>query len=258
MKIIPLLDNNPEDEDIITPEFEYSYCDKVKKSVVYPELCIMFFQKELMTEFKKDLDYEKIDELLEHEVFKVEYNNKNFLVIKSGIGGPLSSLLVERLIVRGVKRFITVGISGSLRPDIEAGRIFLCSKSIRDEGVSYHYQNPSKYSYPSNSLNNLIKEFFNDLSIEYGEGDCWTTDAGYKESKNKALKYRDEGVECIDMESASLFAVAKHRNVDLSSIFIISDYVDEKMNWKPKFHEEKIMNSLLTIKKVLLSIIDKL
>ncbi|MCC7574380.1 nucleoside phosphorylase [Candidatus Woesearchaeota archaeon] len=252
MNEIPILDNNPYDEDIITPEDEYMYELKFSHKKQYPDACFIFFQKELFNSF---VDGEKlilVETLLgQYEFYELIFNKHKCGVIVFGIGAPLSSLLFERLIVRGVKRFITVGISGSISEG-NAGDIYLCDKSIRDEGVSYHYEKASKYAYPSGSLNNKIKDFFKSDNIFFKEGISWTTDAGYKESKKKAEKYRKEGTVCIDMESAALFTIAKYRDVQVSSIFILSDFVDKNFNWVPKFHEKEIIFSCKKIKTSLI------
>jgi|SRR3989344_389422 len=259
MDEIPIISHNPKEEDIITPLKEYEYELKFKPRLNYPEICIVIFQKGLMDDFKKDLNLKVIDKLLGYELYLIEYKRKRFGLINFGIGAPLSALLLERLIVRGFKKFITIGISGSLKLDSKVGDICLCIKSVRDEGTSYHYLPPSKFVESSDILNNLIRISFDNSNIPYNDCISWTTDSGYKESKIKAKQYRKEGVSCIDMESAALFAVAKHRNIDLSSLFILSDFVNEDFDWNPKFHEDdKIKRSLVKIKFCLLNIIENI
>jgi uridine phosphorylase len=253
-KEIPLLENNPLEEDIITPKEEYEYDLKKAKRLNYPELCFIFFQEEFLEIFKENTNSKNIEKLLGKDLYVCNTEEKEFATIHFGIGAPMSALLLERLIARGIKKFIAIGISGSLNSEFNPGDIYLCKKSIRDEGVSYHYLSPSKYSEPSEILNQIIIEKLTEGKIPFNEGISWTTDAGYKESKFKAEKYRKEGVICIDMESASLFAVAKHRKIDLSSIFILSDFVDKKLKWNPKFYDKKIKESLKKIKKALISI----
>lgn len=255
MNEIPILDNNPQEEDIITPSKEYEYELKFSEKKKYPESCFIFFQPEIMKIFTGGSKMKLIETLLgSYKVYEIEDEGKTYGIILFGIGAPLSALLIERLIIRGVKKFITIGISGSLDGG-KAGDICLCKKSIRDEGVSYHYKEASKYAEPSKMLNERIKESFESNNISFIEGISWTTDAGYKESKNKAAKYRKEGVICMDMESASLFSIAKHRKVDLSSVFILSDFADENLNWDPQFHEEEISNVGKRIKNSLVSAI---
>lgn len=255
MNEIPILDNNPEEEDIITPLKEYEYEMKFSEKKEYPESCFIFFQPEIMKNFIEKSEIDLIETLLgRYKFYEVKHNKKNYGVMLFGIGAPLSALLIERLIVRKIKKFITIGISGSLCGG-NVGDICLCKKAIRDEGVSYHYKKASKYVEPSIKLNEKIKEKFKLNNITFIEGISWTTDAGYKESKLKAKKYREEGVTCIDMESASLFAIAEHRKVDLSSVFIMSDFVDENFDWNPQFHKKEICESVKKIKESLISAI---
>jgi uridine phosphorylase len=255
MNEIPILDNEPRDEDIITPEKEYVYELKFSQKKQYPGSCFIFFQKELFDSFVEGKKLNLVESLLgQYNLYEVVFDDYIGGAILFGLGAPLSSLLFERLIIRGIKKFITVGISGSISEG-KAGDIYLCNKSIRDEGVSYHYEKAAKYAYPTESLNNKIKDSFKSNNIKFKEGSSWTTDAGYKESKKKARKYREEGTACIDMESAALFTIAKYRNVQISSIFILSDFVDKDFNWFPKFHEREIINSCKKIKHSLIVVL---
>jgi len=257
MSETPILDNNPQDEDIITPEEEYKYELKFSKKKKYPKSCFIFFQPEVMENFTKGTKIRLVETLLgNYKFYEFNERGKSYGAILFGIGAPLSALLIERLITRGIIKFITIGICGSLKSG-NAGDICLCKKSIRDEGVSYHYKLASKYAKPSKTLNEKIKKSFESKNIEFMEGISWTTDAGYKESKNKAKKYHEEGVICMDMESASLFSIAEYRKVDLSSVFLLSDFVDKNLNWHPKFHKKEIPNSGKKIKESLISAISE-
>jgi glycosyltransferase involved in cell wall biosynthesis/uridine phosphorylase len=247
-----ILDNNPDDEDIITPKKEYEYELKFSQKKKYPENCFVFFQPGIMKKFTEGMKVELVENLIKNYPFYKA--SGKFGVILFGIGAPLSALLLERLIVRGVKNFITVGTCGSLKMNSKPGEICLCTKSVRDEGTSYHYTRPSKYAEPSSQLNNAIRKKFRKDKVPFFEGVCWTTDSGYKESKIKAKKYMKEGVVCIDMESASLFAVAEHRSVNVSSIFILSDFIDNSLNWSPQFHKKAIVHSAEKIRNSLVSV----
>ena len=50
-----------------------------------------------------------------------------------------------------------------------------------------------------------------------------STDAPYRESREEAESYQNEGVLAVDMESAGLFAVGQTRGVETASVFVIGD-----------------------------------
>ena len=56
-----------------------------------------------------------------------------------GIGGPVVSILVEEHAALDVTYFFSLGLAGGLQSDGRIGDIVLCTRAIRDEGVSHHY-----------------------------------------------------------------------------------------------------------------------
>ena len=57
-------------------------------------------------------------------------------------------------------------------------------------------------------------------------GTVWTTDAPYRETRNKVLKRKEQGCICVDMECASINAVAKFRGKELFQFFYAADNLD--------------------------------
>jgi len=157
------------------------------------------------------------------------------LVSQFGFGAPALTIQLELLIALGAKKFIGVGTSGSLIGDVEIGDLILCTKAVRDEGVSYHYVPPAEFSYPSESLNRALKATAKSKKIVLKEAPTWTTDAIYRETVEEVQHFRKMGVHTVDMEASALFAVAHYRKVQAASLFAISDLLtgDE---WSPHLH----------------------
>lgn len=168
-----------------------------------------------------------------------------------GFGAPVTVTLSEVLIAMGVKRIINIGVAGTLQKHIDIGDIVVCDKAIRDEGTSYHYLPPDTYAHPHSELTKRIKETLDKGRTEYLTGPSWTTDAPYRETIAEVLKYQEEGVLTVEMEASALFALGKHRNIEVGSIFTISDSLAD-LEWKPEFHSEKTLKGLETIFEVAL------
>lgn len=114
----------------------------------------------------------------------------------------------------------------------------VCEKAIRDEGTSYHYFKPSKYTYVSKDIVVRIKKSLNIFKEKYYLGASWTIDAPYRETVKEARHYQNEGVSTVEMEASALFSVAAYRNVKIGAIFTISDSL-AWLKWKPKFHHAR-------------------
>ncbi|MCJ7650346.1 MAG: nucleoside phosphorylase [Candidatus Lokiarchaeota archaeon] len=200
-----------------------------------------------------------------HNVKKVEHVVGNFFYVLDegdfqigicggfGIGGPIVGILLEELTAFGIKKFISIGVAGSLQTDLKLGSIIVCDKAIRDEGVSHHYLQPEKYAYPSESLTKRLVNTIIELNINYIKGATWTIDAPYRETTAEVKYYQKEGILTVEMEAASLFAVAQHLNVEAGAIFTISDYLSED-EWELHFHltEEHLKKLFLIAKNTLM------
>ena len=58
------------------------------------------------------------------------------------------------------------------------------------------------------------------------EGKDWTTDAPYRETRDKVLKRKEQGCVCVDMECSAMSAVAKFRGKELFQFFYAADNLD--------------------------------
>ena len=159
------------------------------------------------------------------------YESKKYklLIVHLPIGSPVTSVATDELIASGVKRFIIFGFAGSLRDDIPYGNIVLCSKSLRDEGSSYHYVGPGTYAYPT-KLKDKVESIMRKEGIKFYVGPSWTIDTPYMETKEEVEYYAKKGILTVEMESSSMFSVVNRRNhegyrLEAVAIFIISDLV---------------------------------
>jgi uridine phosphorylase len=157
-----------------------------------------------------------------------QYIYKNQIVISyAPLGGPAAGGLVEELIAYGVKRIIACGSSG-LIGDFDSSKFLLVSKAIRDEGLSYHYLKPTLFVHTDQELNHQIKEYFSAKNIDYDLGITWTTDAFYKETKERINIRKEQGAIAVEMECASMAAVCLFRKVEFAQVLFFSDIVNQE------------------------------
>lgn len=124
-----------------------------------------------------------------------------------GIGAPVAAVVVEELIALGTTEFINIGTAGGLQKHQQIGDIVVCSRAIRDEGVSHHYLAPAPYALPSPDLTERLKQTLTNATLPYAEGPTWTIDTPYRETVEEARHYQAEGVLAVEMEAAAVFAV---------------------------------------------------
>jgi uridine phosphorylase len=173
-------------------------------------------------------------------------NHKVGVVGGFGIGAPAACVVLEGLIAFGIRRFVSVGLAGSVQPDMDIGDIVVCDKAIRDEGTSYHYLPASRHAYASPDLTARLRSALDQRGVAYRVGTTWTIDAPYRETCAEIRQYQREGVATVDMEASALFAVAEYRGVEMAALFTISDSLagDE---WRHSFRGPEVNAGLQTL-----------
>ncbi|MEW5955248.1 MAG: nucleoside phosphorylase [Candidatus Micrarchaeota archaeon] len=246
MKEIPLLLGSPRDAAFFNPVDFVKYARKKRAGYVrMPLRVVLCFNDAIFEHFKKmGAQFEKNEARFANHYLTAffKWNGKDIAVIKLDIGGPGSVATVEEAIVLGAKKFLVVGFAGGISSLLETGDFVLPLKAIRDEGTSYHYAAPSKYSLPDPGLTRKLIAACEKHGIYPFKGVTWTTDAPYRETVRKLEKYRREGVLTVEMEAASLFAVARHRKARIAGLFIAADLLSGK-KWKPHFHKPRAMEA---------------
>jgi len=217
--VYPKLKDKHLHESLFNPE---ETVDKLKKKFVnLPKKYLLFYEDYALTYLKKKYKPQKVK--INPRMTIWVYKNIGF-VRMMGIGSPYVTGYLENLIALGGNIFINIGLAGGLHKQ----GFFLCIKSLRDEGTSYHYLPHGDYSFPDKNLTRKLGKSMKNLDIEFKEGTSWTTDAFYRETKKEVEKYSKRGISTVEMESSALFAVAKYRKVKMTSAFVVSDVLKDK------------------------------
>jgi uridine phosphorylase len=171
-----------------------------------------------------------------------------------GPGAPYASIVVEELSALGARRFVIVGMAGSLQPELRVGSFVLCDKALRDEGTSHHYLKPGAFASPSPRLTAELGRTLQQERIPYVSGPTWTIDAPYRETITEIRRYRKQGILTVEMEASAVFAVAHCRDREAAALFVISDHLDER-GWEPRFHDSR--TGLRTALRIAISTLEK-
>jgi uridine phosphorylase len=169
------------------------------------------------------------------------------LVANFGIGAPAAAVMLEDLAVRGTTRFVSIGTTGALQPQLRIGDLVLCERAIRDEGTSHHYR-PSieRLAEADAELTASLRAALDERGLAYAPGTAWTTDAPYRETEAEVRAHQAAGVLCVEMEAAALFSVGAFRGVRVGSILTVSDSLAAD-DWDPAFHAEATLQGLETL-----------
>lgn len=231
------------EEAIITPADFVAYLRRIGAlgQEPPPEAVVLCYQRSLL---HRILSNEGIEDVpgrgAVHGLIRLPSSDGRVGVLgQFGIGAPAAATALEELAALGIRRFVSIGTAGSLQRDLPVGGVVLCEGAIRDEGVSHHYLPPERLATPSPGLTATLRAAFARGKLDVRSGISWTIDAPYRETVAEARHYQSEGVLCVEMEAAALFAVAAVRGVEVACAFAISDSLAELV-WDPQFHGPEV------------------
>ena len=164
-------------------------------------------------------------EIGRHPLYELDVEGRRLAVIHPGVGAPLAAALLESVIARGCKKFIVCGGVGVLDRTIAAGRVVVIESAVRDEGTSYHYASPSRTIEASAEATAALEAVLRSRDVPHQIGRSWTTDAIFRETRDKVRLRREEGCIVVEMEAAAFFAVARFRGVTLGQVVYGGDDV---------------------------------
>jgi purine-nucleoside phosphorylase len=166
-------------------------------------------------------------------------NPGGFSVVGPFVGAPYAVMLLETLIAWGVRQIIFVGWCGAVSEKVKIGDVILPTSVFIDEGTSKHYGAAGNSQLQADfPMLSKLRQMLNKNSCDYHEGTIWTTDAIYRETSAKIKNFQKKNVLAVEMETSSLFTVAKFREVDLGAILVVSDELSS-LKWKHGFKSER-------------------
>lgn len=216
----PILEFDPAPEAMIEPKRENEPRD-------VPEHCVICFFGEVL---QKVIEQHKAIVAVEnhwedgnHCLYEISHHGQRLAFIHPGVGGPIAANLLEEMIATGCRKFIVCGGCGVLKKGVDVGHLIVVSGAVRDEGVSYHYLPPGREVQANPAGMAALVAVLEEKKVPYRLGKTWTTDAPYRETHAKIASRRAEGCVTVEMEAASLMAVAQFRSVTLGQVLYAGD-----------------------------------
>jgi len=191
-----------------------------------PEKGLIIFTEMMLKAIKEKVDnIRELEWIPGHTAFTCRYNNVEIFVLKPYFGAPATIIAFELAIEAGAEKVIAYGEAGALSEELKIGDYVVPTWGVREEGTSYHYMPPEYIPRPSEKIVKKIVEkaggALNRRKVL--EGGIWSTDAIFRETRDKVMEMRNKGVLCVDMEATALMAVADYRRIEFGMLVVISD-----------------------------------
>jgi len=140
-------------------------------------------------------------------------------------GGPMCAVVVEELSALGVRDFIGYGYSGCLDPKVSPGCIMVADASFCSDGTTKEYCTGNEVSANPEMLSYLVS-LIHSRSVTLERGKVWTTDAIYREFPSKVKRWKNAGARFVNIETASLYAVARAKGLRAVYLSVVSDTLE--------------------------------
>lgn len=176
------------------------------------------------------------------DVFTAHFLDTPLVLAGPMLGAPQAVLVLEKLIALGVRQVVAVGWCGSLQPHVVIGDIVLPTAARSEEGTSAHYPLADHRAGPDPELLAVFRGVLTETDLTVHEGEIWSTDAPYRETVGKVLRYQQERVLGVEMEVAALYTVARYRRIRLATVLVVSDELGS-LQWIHGFNRSEFLHA---------------
>jgi DeoD family purine-nucleoside phosphorylase len=144
------------------------------------------------------------------------------LTIQStGMGGPSAAIVITELADLGARRLVRVGTCGALDPSLALGDLLIATEAISADGTSQALGAGDRIE--------ATPELTRALEAAGGEithkGAVVSTDLFYDGRDGQEHEWAKGGAMAVEMEAATLFALAKRKKFEAAAILLVSDVV---------------------------------
>ena len=145
------------------------------------------------------------------------------LTIQStGMGGPSAAIVISELAELGARRLLRVGTCGALQTGLELGDPIIATEAIAADGTSRALGTDARVA----ASYELIATLSASVAQEdaFRTGPVVSTDLFYDE-RGLERDWSEAGALAVEMEAATLFALAGSRGLDAGALLVVSDLI---------------------------------
>ena len=142
------------------------------------------------------------------------------LTIQStGMGGPSAAIVIAELHDLGARRLVRVGTCGALAPELAFGQLLVVSEAIGLDGTSRALGAGERIAAGAPLLDRLRAAAGSGAVA----GPVVSTDLFYDGPAREEDTWRSLGALAVEMEAATLFALAARREFEAGAVLLVSD-----------------------------------
>ncbi len=144
------------------------------------------------------------------------------LTIQStGMGGPSAAIVISELVDLGARRLVRVGTCGAIAPSLALGDLLIATEAISADGTSQALGAPDRLA-GDPQLTAALTASGDGLART---GTIASTDLFYDAPDGQERQWLSAGALAVEMETATLFALAARRGIQAASLLIVTDVI---------------------------------
>jgi DeoD family purine-nucleoside phosphorylase len=147
------------------------------------------------------------------------------LTIQStGMGGPSAAIVISELVDLGARRLLRIGTCGGLQEGLGLGDLVVATESIAADGTSRALGAGERVPAGPDLLAAVRAAAVEDQAHAVHRGPVVSTDVFY-DRRGLEHEWSAAGAVAVEMEAATLFALASIREVEAAALLVVSDLV---------------------------------
>ncbi len=218
--------------------------ERALPSVRVPDVCVLEFDGDLTDRLRRSgvaVDHETWA-CFHTQMSRMEIDGMPVGIVARTIGGPYAVLIAEQLVASGARVVLALTSAGRISESLPIPSLVVVDEAIRDEGTSLHYVPPSPTIRGDDALAHLIADELASLALPVVRGLVWTTDAPYRETRERIAAHASRGALAVEMQAASLFGFAAARGARVGVVAHVTNAIDNEAFEKgPADEDERIL-----------------
>jgi uridine phosphorylase len=135
------------------------------------------------------------------------------------MGGPSAAIVIAELAALGASTLVRVGTCGALVESLALGQLLVATEALAADGTSRALGAGERVAASPEVVDRLLRAA--------GDGDrsgpVVSSDLFYDGEAGVEEKWRSAGALAVEMETATLFALARRRGLRAGSVLVVSD-----------------------------------
>ncbi|HCJ86620.1 MAG: hypothetical protein MB55_07385 [marine actinobacterium MedAcidi-G3] len=157
-------------------------------------------------------------------------------IMPSGMGMPSAAIYITELYRSfGVETIIRIGTAGGFSSELQLRDMVVASNCITNSRMPELLLGHSEYQLaPTASLLEAALDLSREAGLALQSGTIFTSDIFYEPDETLNHRMTQNGVLCVEMETAALYAIAEIEQKQALSVVTISDHLTSGAHLSPE------------------------